>query len=122
MRRYLKSDLEVVNAWHVAHRKPELTAEVLPGFGLLVPGVAAGFAYITDSSVALLENYITNPAADSLARHSALVDITSGLIAHCREAGMGMVLALTQDESVAQRARETGLRDLGSYMMLVGEV
>lgn len=120
MRRFEKEDLADANEWRIARGLQPWPESVLPAFGLFVEEVAAGFIYVTDSDMALLEGYVTNPDASPEARNQALDEVTDGLLARCKALGMKRVVAFARDSSIVNRAISKGLHNKGPYTMLVG--
>lgn len=122
VRLYRSSDAPEVAAWYAAHGQSPKPKGSLPNTGFIVPGVAAGWLYLTDSSVALLEGYVTNPAASAADRNDALDVITGLLLASAKSDGRSLVLALTTDQTIAERARRHGMHARGTYRVLYMEV
>ena len=110
-----------VDSWLDARGMARAPGHLLSGNGLIVPGVAAGWLYRTDSSVCLLDHFITNPAAALGARGAALNAITEQLLRAAQGFGARLVVALTHDTSIYRRARLLGFRDTGPCIMLVRE-
>jgi hypothetical protein len=115
MRPFVASDLQEVNAWCAAHGRDPLPAERLPPTGAIVPGVACGFLYRTDSAVALLEAFITNPAATLRRRSAAVDEITLALLAQARGS---YVMAICTAGGTARRAPRHGFRRHGLAVVL----
>lgn len=122
MRPYASTDRADVVRWYAARGQIAPGADTLPRIGLIEPGVAAGWVYLTDSRLALLENYITNPAASATERNLALDEITGTLIAEAKAAGRTKIYALTTNESIAVRAMQHGMHDAGTFRVLELEV
>jgi hypothetical protein len=122
VRDFAIADLADVNAWHCAHGRPGMAASHVPQTGRIVPGVAAGFLYVTDSDVALLEGYVTNPEAPLRERSKAVDEITHALLAEAKDLGMGRVVALCASGGIARRAGKFGLQWRGSVQFLAREV
>lgn len=111
MRRFLTHDLGQVNAWHAARGLPPLSAEVLPVFGLLIDGVAAGWLYRTDApAICLLDGLVTNPAAPLRARSRAVRSIVEGLTAGAKAGGARSVIAFTKRPSMHRFISRLGFR------------
>jgi len=108
MRQFQVTDLAEMNGWLRERGQSEYSVEALSAFGLFVPGVAVGFLYATDSSICLLEGYVTNPRAEADDRHQALEAITTGLITKAKERGSQHVVALVRSFDITQRARAHG--------------
>ncbi len=116
MRHIEASDFFELAIWWRTHEKTPLKEEQRPEHGIIVPGVAAGFIYLTDGDLAILEHYVTNPLASSEDRHEALDEITKGLTVIAKRAGKGRVVASVQDAGFLDRSvRDHGFRHLGTF-------
>lgn len=118
MRRFVQSDLDEINTWYAARGAPSIPLSTLPEVGEIEPGVAAGFLYQTDSTLALVEGYVSNPEAPSDARNAALDGITAALIADAKALGVQQVVALCTDKGIEERAQRHGFKPIGMYAML----
>ena len=103
MRRVTLEDWPVIERWFNTHGDK---VAVLPPTGFIVDGVAACFLTKTDSGVALLEAYVTNPAASSADRSAAIDALTARLIREARDCGFTSLIAITIDQGLCARAVE----------------
>ena len=111
MRRFLPADLETLNAWRVGHGEDALGPEMIPETGFIEDGVAAGFLFRTESpAVAMLDGFVTNPAAPLRARMEAVARIGEGLAAAAREAGIRALTAFTSSRGIRRLAERHGYR------------
>lgn len=106
MRPYRTSDLPEIQSWTQARglqtkQKPSMV-------GAIEPGVAVGFLYITDSNVAIIDYFVSNPAATKEARSLALSAILESLTALARELGFELLWAVSDSENMARRGIEQG--------------
>lgn len=111
-------DLGNIISWYRVRNLPSPPSWSLSKYGLMVPGVAAGFLYRTDSGLALVEGLITNPDAPSMVRGRALELVLRNLVAVARDMGFHMVLGFVQSSGSAALARRCGLREVGKYIGL----
>ncbi len=118
MRRFNANDLDTVNSWYMARGMRVMEPDELPAVGFYEPGVAAGFVYQTDSSIALLEGYVTNPDADPVVRDGALDSITLALMRAARNAGKRHIVGLCQDPHIEARANKHGMASIGTYALV----
>lgn len=109
-------------SWFHARNMPAPALEYLPTNGVIVPGVAAGFVYLTDTPVCILDCFITNPEAPSEERSAALDLITIRLEAFARAHGAKLLICTTKHESLKDRAIELGFNDLGPSFSLGKEI
>lgn len=97
-------------------------AEMLPTHGWIEPGVAAGFMYLTDSRLGIVEHIVTHPDAPSDARHSALDMIIDKAHLLAAEQGVRWLVAWLKDEGIASRARRHGMTLGGEWRCGVKEL
>lgn len=108
-------DLDQIEVWFAARgvSMPELWA--FPKTGYIIPGVAAGFLFLTDTPVAIVDCYIASPYADSDKRNDALDIITHALIASARSNGCKIIKCDSAIEAIKNRAIRLGFKSTGSY-------
>lgn len=117
-RRYTPADHAELSNWWTAHNLPIIPPNALPVVGFMVQGVAAGFLYQTDSDVALVENFISNPASHWDDRQTALDSITQHLIDYARFKGRLYLMAMTQSQAIFDRALHFGFKPNGAFHVL----
>jgi len=115
-------DLDEMNRWYTQRGEPAIKVEMLPRLGFLVPGVAAGFLYQTDSSMALVEGFVSNPEALLCKRVKALHLILEGLTSAARGFGFKLVVGSSKRTGPVSLTLRQGFRRIGSYEMVVKEV
>lgn len=116
LRRYKSSDKDQLDLWYNAHQMPPMAA--VPKRGFIVPGIGAGFMMVTDDGLALLDGYITNPAASWDERQRAIDDITAALLSEANRGGFRQVLAITTAQGIYDRALRLGFQDIGNFRVL----
>lgn len=102
MRMFLKTDLDEINKWRESRKVQILGDESYPPTGLIEPGVAAGFINFTQTNVALLENFVSNPEADIKKRELAIMQIVESLEKIAYDAGIPWVLAVTENPKIKE--------------------
>jgi hypothetical protein len=122
LREFTHSDLEQINDWYEAQHFGTIELSNLPKFGLVEPGVAAGFLYQTDSDFAILEGFVSNPGSDRKVRNEALDILTDALCKKALELGFRKVLAITTNSRIASRALKHNFSPLGDFKMLKKEL
>jgi hypothetical protein len=122
IRSFEPSDLATINGWYRQYGMPELTLNSLPKTGFIVEGIAAGFLFITDANLALMDAYIANPEASKEERKQALDKVTDALLEQARLSGINRVLALTKREVIEERCQNYNFKSLGSYQLFVKEL
>ena len=107
-----------MDLWYTARGISVPPASALPKIGFIVDNIAAGFLYQTDSSVTLLEGFITNQDTTQAERDAGLDQIVKALMAEADTLGATTVLAMTQSQAIYNRACKFGFSDIGAFQLL----
>jgi hypothetical protein len=114
-----RKDYETLTVWWDGHGVEHTPDNLLPAFGLVVPGVCAGFLYQTDSDLALIEGLISNPETSAQIRDEALDDLVTALCVQARTLGYQAISGFTQVPRVASRAQRHGFKiGDGTYQLV----
>jgi hypothetical protein len=113
--------LDAINGWMLARGRGQVPLSMCPQEGRVVPGVAAGFLYQTDSDTALLDHFVSNPEAPFDERQAAMDTIADALIHRAGELGFHNIVAMTKSAGIRDRALRMGFRDAGNSCILVKE-
>jgi hypothetical protein len=97
-----------------------ISPDALPTTGFIVPGIAAGFLYRTDSSIAWIEGLVASRDISAEIRGLALDEIVRALRAEARRSGFKILLGYTQLQAVVDRALRHGFKHAkGAYQLVV---
>jgi hypothetical protein len=118
VRRYTPFDLAMVSEWFAQHKLGLPDPSLLPEFGLIVPDVACGFLYETNSKLAMMDGLIGNMHAGLHERGQAVDDIARGLVEEARNRGFTRVMFLSSLRSVVQRSERHGFQLVGTCHIL----
>lgn len=109
MRRFVATDLPEINAWYVARGLPEATTDDLGEIGYIAEGTAVGFLLRTEAKrVAMLDAFVTNPAAPLRKRYDAIAGIASWLCVDATELGVTSLGGFTKSRGILTLARRLG--------------
>ena len=86
VKRVEDTDLEEILGWF-KQRKIDISIDYLSPTGFIVPGVAAGYIFATDSNWCIFECFIGNPEISSEERQKALRQIVPAMIEEAKEMG-----------------------------------
>lgn len=111
-----------VQRWAIQQGVEPPAPDILPAVGLMVPDVAAGWLYQTDSRVGFLEYFLTNPLAPLVARHTAISAIAVELIAKAKALGLARVVSMTSHRSIGRISMRLGFSYIGPMHLLRLEV
>ena len=122
VRRYFGNDYEQVKSWFLARKMVPPPEDLLPKNGVIMDGIAAGFLYLTDSSVAIIDGYISNKDSVKHERDQAIDKLTLELISIAKAKGFKIIKADTMIKSVGNRAALHGFIELGWHNSYVKEL
>jgi hypothetical protein len=90
---------------------------LLSPLGLVVDGIAMGFLYTTNSKLAFIDCFMTDPASDKAHRSRALDALIVHLMARAKELGYTAVVGTTSAQALAVRFAQHGFNVVaGSYV------
>ena len=119
---YAHEHYSQIKEWFALRELPVPSHHSLPTNGFIVPGVAAGFIYLTDSDVSILDCFISNPLTTDVDRDEALDSIAKHLIA-CAELHDTKILVCSTDiDAVRKRALQLNFIDTGRHYQLAKEL
>lgn len=123
MRLFHASDLDEMNGWYAARGQSPLSIALLPEYGVLEPGVAAGFLYRTDApSLGLLDGFVSNPEAPLRERAEALKEIAAHLVQSAKRQGVVILMAMCKSRGIERLAGRMGLHPIGMYVVSAKEL
>lgn len=109
-RRYEPNDLEEINGWLSSRGLGGADIRVLPTNGYIVPNIAVGFLYKTDSSAAFLDFFISNKEIPYEKRQEAFDEIARQLISRAKELGFTTVVGTTSSTGMMNRCERFGFK------------
>lgn len=114
--RYFKTDLErdlpEIKSWYRNRFMPIPPDDLFPEHGFICPGIAAGFMISTNTKLAFLEHFITNPESKSSDRRIAIDKIAEKLIAMGKEQGIKAFTAISGHPSIFQLCAKHGFSEI----------
>ena len=108
MRRYNPEDLPELNRWYASRKLPHIDSDSLPLIGFIEPDVAAGFLYLTDSSLGIIEGVVANPRASRESKDRALDEIDGRITQAARELGIKHLVAICASQALLRRSEHLG--------------
>lgn len=122
IRIFKTEDYSQLTRWFKLRDVPVPPLEILSNHGYIVDNVAVGFLYLTNSSVAIIDGYCTNPEIDKNARDNALNWITIHLTAYAKNSGCKLLKCDSKIKEVITRAKNHGFKEIGQFTCLVKEL
>lgn len=111
---------ESVCSWWEGHGWPALPMNALPSRGFIVPDVAAGFLYSTDSCIAWMEWVVANPKANARDIYSGVKELVSTIIKEAKEDGFSLVFTAVRHHGLGRLYEKENfkLTDSGMNLMM----
>lgn len=108
-------DFKQICRWLALRGLPQYPRSIFPKIGFIVDDIAVGFLYLTDSSVGIIDCYISNPESNKHERDVALDRITEELLETASISHCTIVKCDSKIEAINKRALKFGFRPSGSH-------
>ncbi len=122
IREFQSGDYPEICGWFKAHGLSCPDLSHLPVHGFIVPEIAAGFIYMTDSTISILDCFISNPHSDDKRRDMAIDLIVLNLAKHAKIKGTKILITNTRIQAVRLRALDLGFNETGKHFSFVKEL
>ena len=120
---YTKDDYKVLQSWWDARKIAHIPERYLSTMGIMVENVACGFIYTTDSAMAIIENFVSNPETPKDIRNKALDLIIECMLDYCLATGIESIVAFSELPVIVERAKKFSfVVPEGSYKMMTRRV
>lgn len=97
---YQLSDYERLAGWFSGWQCAPPHIDTLPATGFIVGDVMAGWIYLTNSRMALIENVVSNPSSTREERESSFPLLIGALLVVARDAGYDHIRSTTTSPMV----------------------
>lgn len=115
-------DIDEINDWFEERNEAGISLDVLSRTGLIVPGVACGFLYATDSRICFLDFYVSNPNIPYEYRQKAMDIITEKHLATATERKYRFIFAGSDKSGIIDRCKRLGFTSQGSQEFFTMEL
>lgn len=122
MRFFESSDYAQIAGWFRARGMEPPRRGDFPSFGLIEEGIGAGFLMVTDTPLAIIDFFITNPDAARRRRHAAMDAITEGLLRQAKHLGFRAVKGDSKFVVIKNLAKRCGFQEAGNYSCFIKEL
>ena len=109
VREYTRDDYKEVSGWFHKRSIP-ITEDYLPKHGFIVPGIAAGFIFSTDSNFCIFECFVSNPNTTRSVRKEALSEIVTSMIQKAKELNFKEAYGFATSKTMIQIGEEQGFK------------
>lgn len=118
MRLYKDEDYPTLKKWLGDRNLGDIPKDYLPEVGLIVPGLAVGFLLTTDTPLAFLEYFVSNPLANQDDRQEAIYQIAKELIEYAKHIGVEIVQMNSTAKTIIDQAVNLGFKDTHSKVLI----
>lgn len=116
---FTSGHIEEVNEWRKKRGSASIDGSSFPENGLIIPGVAAVFIYLTDSDIAMIEGLISNPSAGIMERGRGIKRLVSA--AHATASKLrSKVVVIIENDGVSKLALGLGYKSIGKCELFMG--
>jgi hypothetical protein len=103
-------DYPMIAEWYRSQMEPCPPIDLLPKNGFIVEDICAGFLYLTDSRLGIIDCYISNPEVSKDLRDKALNLVTLEIIDKAREYNCRVLMATSNVAAVKRRTELHGFK------------
>lgn len=121
MREYNNKDYELLQSFYRSHGLIAPPRHSLPHYGLITECVA-GFLYLTNSSVALIDGVVSNKQASKEQKQSDLKALSEALINKAQQLGCWRVVCFTNISSIKALTEVFGAKASGNTQLFYKEL
>lgn len=102
----LDKDYETLSLWLKNHNKPSMNKDLFSDSGFMVDEIVAGFLYKTNSSICLVENFISDPTSKKNLRRAAINTLFKTIIDEAKSCGFKMMFTSVQLNSLHKNLKD----------------
>ena len=110
---------EKVCEWWKGHGWPIIPIPFLPSRGYIIPDVAAGFLYSTDSNIAWMEWIVGNPKANSRTVYEGIKTVVEHIKEIALEDGYGTIFTTVRPSGLEKVYNKVGFTTTDKNMNLM---
>ena len=119
---FAPSDYEELLQWYSDWEEPPPALELLPKTGFVIQNICAGFLYMTDARLGILDCFISNPSSPKEKRTEAINALADNLLACAKFYGCRAVMASSNILSIKQRCEDLGFVYKGETSLYIKEL
>lgn len=121
IKRIKMTDYQLVRSWYAKRGLPIPELASFADTGFMADGRVAGFIYITNSNVALIDGLISNPDTIPSLRRESMNKLVPVLIEFAITLGCTNIIALTNHPSVKKLCKQHGFAKTGYECFILSE-
>lgn len=113
---YTENDYGEIYSWFNKRHITPPEKWALSNEGFIVRGVAAGFLYLTNSSLGFIDMFVSNPDSSSADRKNAIDMIMARLLMVARNEEIRVLVCSTKFQGVEEIPLRHGFKKTGQHM------
>lgn len=118
LRKYTDKDYPMIASWCQERGRNPPEKAALSTMGYIADNRVAGWLYLTDSNIAMIENIVSNPKTVKSLRRESLKRLCSVLIDSAFLLGYQHVFGITNHPAIEKLAKDMGMKT-GSHRVWV---
>lgn len=115
-------DFATIDRWRTDRGVAVLPPKFYPPDGVIEEGVAAGWLIKTDTNMALLEHWITNPDAEVEDRSKGIFNVAAELERRAKADGYEYIAVFSSLDGLDSACKRANYKELGTATMLGKEL
>ena len=121
IRPYTEGDYQTLKAWFESRGRTCPSADLLSKTGFISDS-AAGFLYLTNSSIAFADCFVSDVLAPKAQRQSELKAISEAIIELAKQSGVKVIKADSQIDTMVLLSLELKFKSSGTYKSFYKEL
>lgn len=113
-----EKDFDQIESWYIERKMPTVPRDLFPKTGFIVDGAAAGFLYVADGGLGIIEGCISAKNISHALRTEALETLILDIFDEAKRVGLKKIMMLTQIQSIYDLCLKVGSTDIGYYRVL----
>lgn len=111
----------LIRSWYEARNKPCPSVETLSNTGYMADGRVAGWLYLTNSNVAMVDGIISDPNTVPSLRRESLQKLSGFLVDMALMLGYTNIFGMTKHPSLDQMGKKLGFRSQDFKVWAISE-
>jgi hypothetical protein len=116
-----KKHYKAIASWYHARDMVAPLPDALPTLGFVVDDKVAGWLYQTDSTIALVDGFISSPASLPSSRKQAVETLAAVLLDLATSLGYSTVLATTSHPTIKKIANKHNFKETSQTLYILNE-
>lgn len=122
VRPYKDTDYPDLVKWYQTWNEACPPQDMLPANGFIIPEICAGFLYLTDSKLGIIDCYISNPEVSPIVKNKFLNVLTVEILACAKQKGCRALMATTKINAIKKRSELHGFKYIQETSVYMREI